>query len=389
MRCIERAQEYTVAVCFTVPPGTAERLCIPLLGARSERRCSKGLHYVASPEFLREGNAVRDFASPSMTLAGVREPSKSEALRTAHQGIDTPFPVAPYRTVESVKLLSNTYHALKVTFTNEAAAVLAAHDVDLRDAFSHFCADDVLNISAVYLRLGFAFGGGCLTKDLSSFLASAKAASVPTPLLGHVVASNQATIERAAHLARPEITRIKLAEGCDAVVWFDADVFVFDPDRMVVRSDASYAFSHDAWVTKAADGRANLAYTSLHNTAFIFTRGQTGPVHPYHPAYRDDADHRIELPSGGAADQRAGVFDGYSGHNVRWDVQSGCDQRHRRRSPALHARLLPVSRPQGAGCESGLVAGGALYRSQDAACDGPSGSERWRCFESLSGQRVG
>ena len=192
--------DHTVVVCSTVPPGTAEHLCIPLLEARSGRRCGEGLRYVASPEFLREGTAVRDFASPSMILAGVNHPDDAEALRTAYQGIDAPFRVAPYRTVESVKLLSNVYHALKVAFANEAAAVLAAHDVDVRDAFSHFCADDVLNISAAYLRPGFAFGGDCLTKDLSSFLAIAKAASVPTPLLGQVAASNQATIERAAHL---------------------------------------------------------------------------------------------------------------------------------------------------------------------------------------------
>jgi hypothetical protein len=77
------------------------------------------------------------------------------------------------------------------------------------------------------------------------------------------------------NLARLEITRIKLAEGYDAVIWFDADVFVFDVDRMIVRTDAGYAFSHEAWVTKGTDGRACLAYTSLHNAAFIFTRRQT------------------------------------------------------------------------------------------------------------------
>lgn len=206
-------------MCSTVPPGTAEQLCIPLPEARSGRRYGGSLRYVASPEFLREGSAVRDFESPSMILAGVREPSDAEALRTAYRGIDAPFRVAPYRTVESVKLLSNVYHALKVAFANEAAAVLAAHDVDVRDAFSHFCADDVLNISAAYLRPGFAFGGGCLTKDLSSFLAIAEAASVPTPLLGHVTASNHATIERAV--------RLVIAHGRQPVALFG---LTFKPD---------------------------------------------------------------------------------------------------------------------------------------------------------------
>lgn len=192
--------DHTVVMCSTVLPGTAERLCIPLLEAGSGRRYGQGLHYVANPEFLREGSAVRDFTSPPMILAGVNDPNDADALRTAYQGIDAPFRIAPYRTVESVKLLSNVYHALKVAFANEAAAVLAAHDVDARDAFAHFCADDVLNTSAAYLRPGFAFGGSCLAKDLSSFLAIARSASVPTPLLGHLAESNQATIDRAARL---------------------------------------------------------------------------------------------------------------------------------------------------------------------------------------------
>ncbi len=192
--------DHTIVMCSTVPPGTAERLCIPLLEARSARQYGHGLHFIACPEFLREGSAVRDFRSPPMILAGVADASDAEALRAVFDGIDAPFRIAPYRTVESVKLLSNVYHALKVAFANEAAAVLAAHDVDARDAFAHFCADDVLNISAAYLRPGFAFGGGCLTKDLSSFLAIAKAASVSTPLLEQLTASNRATIDRAVRL---------------------------------------------------------------------------------------------------------------------------------------------------------------------------------------------
>jgi hypothetical protein len=77
------------------------------------------------------------------------------------------------------------------------------------------------------------------------------------------------------NLARLEITRIKLAEGYDRVIWLDADVFVFDTERFVMHTDAGYAFSHEAWVTKAPNGRAQLAYTSLHNAAFIFTPQQT------------------------------------------------------------------------------------------------------------------
>jgi hypothetical protein len=77
------------------------------------------------------------------------------------------------------------------------------------------------------------------------------------------------------NLARLEITRIKLTEGYDQVIWFDADVFVFDPARLIVPTDSGYAFSREAWVTKAPDGSARFNYASLHNAVFIFTSRQT------------------------------------------------------------------------------------------------------------------
>jgi GDP-mannose 6-dehydrogenase len=96
-----------------------------------------------------------------------------------------------------VKYLSNVFHALKVAFANEAGAVLAACGVDARVAFRIFCEDRVLNISSAYLRPGFAFGGSCLPKDVRSFLALAAARGVPAPLLGQILPSNTAVIERA------------------------------------------------------------------------------------------------------------------------------------------------------------------------------------------------
>ena len=109
----------------------------------------------------------------------------------------------PYRIAESVKYLSNVYHAVKLAFANEAGAVLAAHGVDARAAFRLFCEDRVLNVSAAYLRPGFAFGGSCLPKDIRSFLALADARDVATPFLDQVLPSNQAVVERAyAAIAR-------------------------------------------------------------------------------------------------------------------------------------------------------------------------------------------
>jgi GDP-mannose 6-dehydrogenase len=60
-----------------------------------------------------------------------------------------------------------------------------------------FCQDQVLNISPAYLRPGFAFGGSCLPKDVRAFLSLARAQHVDLPLIGNVLASNEAHIDRA------------------------------------------------------------------------------------------------------------------------------------------------------------------------------------------------
>jgi GDP-mannose 6-dehydrogenase len=59
-----------------------------------------------------------------------------------------------------------------------------------------FCEDHALNISARYLQPGFGFGGSCLPKDLRAVVSAAKAMDVQTPLLGNVLASNDAHIQR-------------------------------------------------------------------------------------------------------------------------------------------------------------------------------------------------
>ena len=192
-----KAGPHSVVMRSTVPPGTAENRVIPILERESGRRLGQGLFYYSNPEFLREGSSVRDFHAPPFTLIGAPAGDDATVLRNLYASVGGAFQVTSYRTAESVKYLSNVYHAVKLAFANEAGAVLAAHGVDAREAFRLFCEDRVLNISSAYLRPGFSFGGSCLPKDTRSFLALAEAGGVAPTLLGQLLPSNQAGIERA------------------------------------------------------------------------------------------------------------------------------------------------------------------------------------------------
>lgn len=188
---------HVVVMRSTVPPGTAEDRVIPLLEQASGRLLGNGLSYYSNPEFLREGSSVRDFRAPPFTLIGTPAGDDAPVLREIYAAIDAPVHLAPIRVAESVKHISNVFHAVKLTFANEAGAILAAHGVDAREALRLLCEDRVLNISPAYLRPGFAFGGSCLPKDVRSFLALADQRGLAAPMLKHLLPANQAIIDRA------------------------------------------------------------------------------------------------------------------------------------------------------------------------------------------------
>ena len=95
-----------------------------------------------------------------------------------------------------VKYASNLFHALKVAFGNEIGAICQQLGVDGQTVMRIFCEDRQLNISPRYLRPGFGFGGSCLPKDLRAIVHVARDLDVLTPLLGSVIPSNDAHIQR-------------------------------------------------------------------------------------------------------------------------------------------------------------------------------------------------
>ena len=192
----DRPPGHVIVMRSTVPPGTAEDRVIPILERESGLLRGQGFHYYSNPEFLREGSSVRDFHAPPYTLIGAAEGDDASVLRRLYASIDAPVHVVPWRIAESVKYLSNAYHAVKLAFANEAGQILAAYGVDAPEAFRLFREDRVLNVSPAYLRPGFAFGGSCLPKDTRSFLALARAKDVASPLLSNVLTSNDAVIDR-------------------------------------------------------------------------------------------------------------------------------------------------------------------------------------------------
>lgn len=146
--------------------------------------------YVVHPEFLREGSAIEDFFHPAKIVFGCTGDQGRHFCEGLYPGFDAPMVFTDPLTAAVAKYADNCFHAVKVTFANEVGSLCKGMGVDPRKAMDIFCLDTKLNISPVYLRPGFAYGGSCLGKDLSAMNTFGRRMGIKVPMLASVEDSN-------------------------------------------------------------------------------------------------------------------------------------------------------------------------------------------------------
>jgi GDP-mannose 6-dehydrogenase len=190
----------TVVVRSTVLPGTTDGEVRPRLESASGMTAGVDFGLATNPEFLRESSSIVDFFEASRTVIGADDDRSAAMLRKVYDGVKAPIFVVPVRTSEMVKYTDNAFHAVKIAFANEIASFARSNGVDGREVMKVMMADDRLNISAAYLRPGYAFGGSCLPKDLRAITDRGRRSGVDLPLLDAALASNAAHFERGVRL---------------------------------------------------------------------------------------------------------------------------------------------------------------------------------------------
>ena len=191
---------HTVVVRSTVLPGTTRQRVIPVLERASGLKAGVDFGVAVNPEFLRESTAIKDYYDPPMTVIGELDEASGSVLASLYQGLAAPLTRAPLETAEMVKYACNAWHATKITFANEIGTFAKAYGVDGRDVMQIVCLDRKLNLSAYYMRPGFAFGGSCLPKDLRALIYGATQKDVDVPMLRSILGSNKAQVEKAMEI---------------------------------------------------------------------------------------------------------------------------------------------------------------------------------------------
>src|SRR2546430_2374487 len=200
---------HVVNVRSTVLPGTVEKRLIPLLEAHSGKKAGVDFGLCMNPEFMREGSSVEGFFPPSFTLIGELDPASGDIVAALYQHIQAPLHRTKIRVAEMHKYVCNSFHALKVCFSNEIGNICKTVGIDSHEVMRLVCMDTKLNISPSYMKPGFAFGGSCLPKDLRALTYKARQLDLETPLLNSIMESNRNQIDVAYKLiARTEKKRI-------------------------------------------------------------------------------------------------------------------------------------------------------------------------------------
>jgi GDP-mannose 6-dehydrogenase len=187
---------YVVAIRSTVLPTVFEEELAPLLERHSAKRVGSQVGLVYNPEFLREGVALKDFLEPPWTIIGSENTKASEVVARLYENVPAPIVHTDPKTAALVKYFSNAFHALKVVFGNEVGAFCRELGVDGGEMMDIFCKDSKLNISARYLKPGFAFGGSCLPKDVKAILAEVGRRGLKLPILESILSSNEVHLKR-------------------------------------------------------------------------------------------------------------------------------------------------------------------------------------------------
>jgi len=175
-------------------------MVIPILEKASDKRMGKDFGVCLNPEFMREGTAVADFMEPTITVIGGTAPAHRSLLRTVYEWVPGRVFETSFRSAEMLKYVCNSWHAVKVSFANELGTVAKELGVDVEVVMQMFAADTKLNISPLYLKPGFAFGGSCLPKDVRALNYRAKELDLKLPLLESVLPSNEEHLDRAMEM---------------------------------------------------------------------------------------------------------------------------------------------------------------------------------------------
>ena len=171
----------------TVPITTGDEIEKILLKKIKKNKFS----VVSNPEFLREGEAIRDFIYPDRVVVGSNDKKSKTILKNLYSPLiskGAKFVSTNRRAAELIKYASNAFLATKITFINEIANLCEKTGIDVEDISIGIGLDN--RIGGRFLRAGPAYGGSCFPKDTKAIVSTAVKFKTDLSVIKSVIKSN-------------------------------------------------------------------------------------------------------------------------------------------------------------------------------------------------------
>ncbi len=171
----------------TVPVTTGDKIEKILNNLKKK----KLIDIVSNPEFLREGEAIRDFVYPDRVIIGTNSKKANKILKSLYLPIikkTSRYFSTSRRGAEMIKYASNAFLATKISYINELANLCEKTGVDIKDVSFGMGSDQ--RIGERFLRAGPAYGGSCFPKDTRALIDTANKFKIDLSIVKSVVKSN-------------------------------------------------------------------------------------------------------------------------------------------------------------------------------------------------------
>jgi len=172
----------------TVPVTTGDQIEKIL----KKKNSSKKFSVVSNPEFLREGEAIRDFTYPDRIVVGSDDKKSNRLMNFLYAPLiskGAQYIYTSRRAAELIKYASNAFLATKITFINEIANLCEKTGINVEDISIGMGLDK--RIGGRFLRAGPAYGGSCFPKDTKAITSTADKFKTNLSVIKSVIKSNE------------------------------------------------------------------------------------------------------------------------------------------------------------------------------------------------------
>ena len=197
------AADATVVDKSTVPVGTADRVRAAIGAEMAARGATFAVDVVSNPEFLKEGDAIRDFMRPDRIIIGSDSQASIDRMRQLYAPFNRNHErllVMDVRSAELTKYAANAMLATKISFMNEMANIAERVGADIEKVRQGIGSDPRIGYSFIYPGAGY--GGSCFPKDVRALENTARAHGYPARILGAVEAVNEEQKSKLFELVR-------------------------------------------------------------------------------------------------------------------------------------------------------------------------------------------